>query len=478
MTDKLILRPYQEAGIEGIRSAWMQGLKRVLLHLATGGGKTLCFCTVAKKTVDRGNKILVVVRGVKLVQQASDRLWREGLEHGILQGANSCNLHMSSMVASIDTLYARRIVPDADLIIIDECHLSFGAAYEWFLEQVKGKYILAVSATPHDKKRGMRHVADTVVYPISAKELTEQKYLCKLRYFAPTTPDLSQVRKSRTKYGEEYREEDLEKIMSEAKLCGDIVQNWLDNGENRKTLLFCSSIKHSKKMCERFRDAGVRIEHIDANTPDKERHEIIARLEAGETQIISNVNVLAVGVDIPTLGCLILARPTMSYNLHIQILGRGTRPATEDCKIFDHAGNTMEHGLLEDEMECSLDPVPKKERKAAKPRTITCEECFAIFQWKGNGSRCPACGAENKKQARKIEEENKLFEMKEITSVKKKEPWEHDLNLFMDIARQKRYKKGYIFHRMKQKHGEDIAVKCWPKIRAQRNWPKTQNMNG
>jgi superfamily II DNA or RNA helicase len=463
------LRHYQASAIDQIKAHYRQGTKRVLLHLATGGGKTLCFCTVIKQAVAKGSSVLVVVRGIKLVHQASDRLTREGVPHGIIQGNNSYNEHLPVIVASVDSLFSRREkieLPDPDLIIIDECHLSFGKKYEWFLEHYDDQFYLPVSATPHDRRRGMRHIADAVVFPIGVEQLIEEGYLCRMRYYEPSKIDRSRLETS----SGDFTEKSMTEVMTESIIMGDIVDNWIKKGGNRPTFLFCSSIKHSKKMCERFEEAGITIEHMDANTPLAKRDEILARLVSRKTQIVSGVGVHTTGVDVPELGCLILARPTKSYNVHIQIMGRGTRPATEDCFVFDHVGNLREHGPLEDEKECNLDPVPKSMSVRSEPRMVTCDFCFASYPWKGNGKVCPECQKENDNKDTK-KQEDLDYEMREY---RPPDPWIVDLKKWIDIAKRKQYKRGWIFYKVKTQYGDEIAGQLWPKIRAVRGLPKSE----
>lgn len=463
-----MLRPYQEKAVTEIQNYYRRGIKRVFLHLATGGGKTVVFCDIIKRAVSKNSKVLVTVKGVKLVEQASQRLEREGVEHGILQGGNTTRIHLGTLVSSIDTLYSRLHTPPADLIIIDEAHLSTGKAYEWFLNQYKDKFILAVSATPH-LKQGLRHISDAIVYPISMRELTAQGFLVPLRYFAPTVPDLSRIKVKTTG---DYDEGQLGEAMQKPSIRGDIVKNWVAHGENRPTILFCVTIEQSLKMVSEFEGAGVRAAHVDAKTPTCERNAAIERLKSGELQVLSNVGILCTGVDIPPLSCIISARPTKSYNLWIQQLGRGTRPfpGKADCIVFDHASNTLEHGFAADEKVASLEPQPKRVKKKqtddfVMPTLIRCKQCFAVFE-PPEDDLCPTCGAELPPTERKAARYEKKHRLEEL----QKPAWEYYLDALIIKARAKGYKKGFIYYKIKEKYGEEIANQAWPRIKVLRKW--------
>lgn len=372
------LRPYQEKAISEIRELYSKGERKVLLHLATGGGKTLIFCTIMKGVQERSKRAMLVVRGKKLVDQASKRLDREGVDHGVIMSGHwRYRPNLSIQVCSIDTLYARRKkldLPQFDLIVIDEAHYAVSPSFRWLVEKYAGTFFLPVTATPHVKD-GLRHVADHVVYPITIRELIEQNYLVGPEYYAPSTPDLSRVKvDSRTG---DFDLGDLEKAMSGSKIYGDMIASYKRFAFNRPTLLFCVSVEHSKNIEATFNAAGISTEHIDAKMPTQERNEVLERLESGLTKVVTNVGIFTTGVDIPSLGCVMLARPTKSYNLYIQILGRGTRafPGKKNFIVLDHADCINRHGLIECEKLCNLDG----ENDTDKPVTITCSECYHVW---------------------------------------------------------------------------------------------------
>lgn len=464
------LRPYQLKAVNDIKHLYARNVKRILLHMATGAGKTVVFCDIIKKAALKGTKTIVTVHGVKLVDQASKRLTREGVPHGFIQGNNTRDIHHDVLVTSIDTLFARKFSPEADFVVVDECHLARGKKFQWFLDQYKDKYILGVSATPH-LKEGLRHIADDIVYPISIQELIEQKFLVPMRYFAPSEPDLSRISIKRG----DYDETEVSEEMSKPKIRSDIVKSWQKYGENRPTLMFCVNVKHSKMMVDEFLSVGIPAAHVDASTPLPERDKLIDSLCAGEIKILSNVGILCTGVDIPPLSCIISARPTRSYNLWIQQLGRGTRPFTDksDCIILDNASNTVEHGFIENEKIAEMDPKKsrrKKKKEASElPKLVTCKSCFAIYAHPGVGKPlvCPACGFQASKEDQTKYE--RKFDMIEV----KKNEWEFFLENMLSLAKRRGYKKGFIFHRIKEKYGEDIANIAWTRIKHLKKWEVT-----
>lgn len=365
----------------------MSGNKRALLHLATGAGKTVCFTHIMRSTVLNGKRCGMLVRGRKLIQQASYRLFRENTTHGVrMAGHPNYSRTAPIQLCSVDTLISRKeLRPHFDLIIIDEVHQANSDGYKEVLADYPNAYIIGVTATPYSTK-GFRHVADFVVHPISIRELIAQGFLVDGRYFAPSNPDLDGVKVSRSTG--DYMQDQLAAAMDKAKLTGDIVSHWLKLGEGRQTLVFAVSIEHSLHLRDQFLAAGVPAVHCDADSTDSERNDAIKRLVDGSIKVICNVGIFCTGVDIPSLSCIVMARPTQSYNLYIQQAGRGTRihPSKRDFILLDHAGNIHRHGFITDEPEATLDA--DEEQPTNRRRIKTCEECFAIFL----EPKCPLCG--------------------------------------------------------------------------------------
>jgi superfamily II DNA or RNA helicase len=382
---KLHARDYQILSKELIRNEYKSGIKKVLLWLATGGGKTFIFCDIIKDTIARNKCATIVVRGRKLVDQASERLAREGVEHGVMMAGHwNYRPSLPVQVCSIDTVISRRLFPKSHLIIIDEAHLAASPGYiEWLAHY--NCHILSVTATPWLDK-SLRHCADTVVHPITMQQLIDQGYLVPFRMFSPTEPDTTGI----GMVNGDWNNKKLERASCANGLTGKVVQHWIELGEDRPTILFAVNIHHSKLLTQAFLDAGISAEHCDADTKDGERKKIIERSESGKTRIICNVGILCTGVDMPWISCISACRKTESKNLYIQQAGRGTRlfSSKKDCILLDHAGHWHRHGFATDEFEeIDLDGKPAKPTEIDVKR---CPECFTNYR----GKKCPECGVE------------------------------------------------------------------------------------
>lgn len=453
-----MLRNYQEKAIQEIREHIRRGEKKILVHMATGAGKTVVFSEILKGVIERSRYGIMVTRGRKLVDQCSKRLHREKVNHGVLM-ANHWNVNRKAnvQICSIDTIRSREDYPKADVIVYDEVHYGISKSYLDFASKYPNSVHIGVTATPYTDK-SLRHIANVIVKPITMLQLIEQGYLVPPVYYAPTSPDISRVKIS--KATKDYVVAELETILNGNDIVGNLVETWKQYGQNRPTLVFAVSVLHSKHIAQMYCDAGIQAEHCDAETPEKEREAVLERFRTGETKVITNVGLWGTGVDIPHVGCIQMARPTKSYILYIQQAGRGTRTfeGKNDFILLDNAGNVLRHGFITDEPEANLDG--KKIKESAIP-IKTCPKCFMVF----NRFRleCPSCGFKNpigKNEREVTQADGTLVRIEEMPIEAKAF---QEFKRLKKIRKEKGYKRGWVWHCMKMTFGEEIASKYVPK---------------
>ena len=277
------------------------------------------------------------------------------MEHGVhMAGREDLEDPWATVtVASIDTALARilkrgrRPFPDPDLIVVDEAHLSITKHRQDLLDIWPEARLLGLTATPSRKDgKALGVIYDKLIEPITVEQLTEHGYLVPARYFSLSKPDLARVE---TLAGD-YHQGQLSEVMAHPGLVADVVQTWLARGADRRTAVFATSIAHSTALAEVFQRAGVAAEHVDAGTQTSDRTAIFGRFSSGATQVLCNCFLAAYGFDLPDLACIVLARPTKSLVLYLQMLGRGLRTAEDksDCLVLDHSGAVHEHGFAID----------------------------------------------------------------------------------------------------------------------------------
>ena len=446
-----ILRPYQQRGLDAVRRELAQGRKRILIVAPPGAGKTTIAAHIIEGAAAKGRRVLFLAHRRELISQCVARLREHDITPGVIQAGFPADPDRPVQVASVQTL-ARREIPRADILIVDECHHARAKTYQRAVNA--SPFVLGLTATPwRTDGKGLGDLFESLVVVARPSRLVAEGYLCPIAGFAYDLPDLSGVKR----VGGDYDESGAANAMSY--IGGNIVQRWLDFRPGR-TVLFACTVEHSQRMTALFRAAGVRAEHLDGSTPGAERASILGRLADGTTELVSNVGVLTEGWDLPELRCVILARPTQSQGLYLQMAGRGLRPAAGKtvARIHDHAGCAIRHGPVDLDRDYSLDASTKRDGDAA-PRTSTCPACYAIFS---PGPRvCPACGAELRRDnpSREVNEvEGVEVDMDEVR--RRYVPGNIAKPAFIALQEQaaaRGYKTGWASVRFKERYG------FWPR---------------
>ena len=377
-----MLRPYQLAAIDEIRGHLRSGCKRVLLVSPTGSGKTTIASEMILAAMAKKSRVLFIAHRRELIDQAIARLAEHGVEAGAIMAGRPKRC-LPVQVASIQTII-RREFPPAEIVVVDECHHARANSHVKVLEHYRQSAIIGLTATPwRTDGKGMSPMFEASVVAATPKELIASGHLCDYDGKKYLAPDLTGVR---TVAGD-YDEEQLAIACASSRVVGDIIDRYMAHCAGQRGVVFASSIENSKHLVKLFCEKGIRAEHLDY-TMGAERAAIVGRVRSGETTLISNVGILTEGVDIPELRVCILARPTKSLSLYLQMVGRCMRPKADGSRalIHDHGENVERHGLPDADRDYSLTADAKKNR----PKSLkNCPVCFSYFDgpWP-----CPKCG--------------------------------------------------------------------------------------
>lgn len=459
------LRPYQAAAIQSLRIALAGGLKRIMLYSPTGSGKTECAMAIVENAVAKGKRVVFLCNRIHLVNQASKRFHRSGIEHGVIQGDNTRNIHSNVVVASIQTV-ARRGMPDCDLIVIDEAHAVAGSKdFRSVIIERNAVPTIGLSATPFSKGLGKHYTElggalfEAMTVATTIQQLIEEKFLVDCDIYAPSEPDMSGIKQSKNSFGEmDWSDTDVGRAVDKPKLIGDIVAHWMKLSRDLPTVCFAANIAHSKHIVESFRAVGVSAEHIDCYTTEEDRLAILGRVESGETTVISNVGILTEGWDFPACRTMILARPTKSLIRYIQMIGRVLRPheTKEKALVLDHSGTVQRLGFPTDDFDLELDDGKPKESKAVKKEEALpkkCPECH--FMKPPKTSVCPQCGFKGR-IPNKVETEAGELSLVSKGKKPKKEDKQQVFSELIAIKLQHGYSDGWVSHQYKNYFG------VWP----------------
>jgi DNA repair protein RadD len=405
------LYPHQQLAVELVRNSLGAGYKRPVLQAPTGFGKTVVAAAIVEKALAKGKRVIFTVPKLSLIDQTVERFNEEGIRAiGVVQGYHpDTDATQPVQVCSIQTL-RRRKLPQADLVLIDEAHEVHDFHREW-MEKPEWKNIPFVGLTATPWTRGLGRLYDGLIVPTTTQELIENGFLSKFKVFAPSHPDLAGVK---TVAGD-YHEGQLSAVMSEAKLTADVVKTWLDKGEDRPTLAFCVDRAHARKLADEFNSNGVVCGYVDAYTDRRARNELGEAFRARHVQVICSVGTLTTGIDWD-VRCIILARPTKSEILYVQIIGRGLRKAVgkTECLILDHSDTTLRLGFVTDIGHERLDDGRNSVSQAAKPDKPKPRECPSCKALK-NTHVCPSCGFAPQRQSQLKVREGDLVELDQRT---------------------------------------------------------------
>ncbi len=364
------LRPYQILGINNIFNAWdptKLNLKNVLFQMPTGTGKTTVFSEIVRKAQFKNKKVLLVVHRTELVDQIKERLSSFDVNAGIITANIKPEPDKDIQIATIQTLN-RREYPQADIVIIDECHHSKADTYRSLWDIYPAARFLGVTATPiRLNGEGFSDLFDILIPSEKLSYFIKEGYLSQIKHLVCGIPNLTKVKQVRRDYDLQM----LKNVMLDNSLMAGLVNSYLTKAIGKKTIVFAVDIEHSKEIVQRYNQAGISAAHIDAKTPKTERKENLEKFRSGEIKILSNVDIVSEGFDVPDCDAVQLARPTKSLALYLQQVGRCMRPyqGKDYGLVLDNAGLWLEHGISYIDRDWSLEGI-KRHRKVINPKDI------------------------------------------------------------------------------------------------------------
>lgn len=362
---------HQHAASLAVRSALVEGDRRVLLHMPTGSGKTRTAWTTVVDLLRgeaEGRVVLWLAHSEELCGQAFDeacRAWAalgsrdlavrrhygqhrivdlSSVQDGIVVGGLQL-LYGDSLARQGEFLaFARRLL----LIVLDEAHQAIAPTYSHLIELLQRSRetgILGLSATPgrslrdvgadQELARFFRHRKVKLEVPgfdNAVEYLTTEGYLAAVEYvrlpFQPAGDvSLSPIEADRVGQGFELPARVVDQLE------GDDLRNLLiieqvvrevEAGGN--VILFAVSVEHANLLASVLKLRGVPAASVTGSTPRERRRQIIARYrDTDEIRVLCNYGVLTTGFDAPKTNVAVIARPTSSVVLYSQMVGRAAR---------------------------------------------------------------------------------------------------------------------------------------------------------
>ncbi len=351
----MILRDYQHLARDHTTRRIEDGQTRLYVHLPTGTGKGVILAALAAQEQEAG-RVLVLVHRQEIALQLVQTLQQAGVEAGVLMEGRR-ELTAPTVVATVQSLTSANVqalieaseTPIATILIDEAHHAVEGSAYERIIASIEAVdeelqvVTIGFTATPYrSDKRSMLSLLATCAFERDIPDMVHAGWLAPLTW-KPLRVDVDLARVATTRQSGEmdYVEEDLARELLHNALTEEIVQQVASVIGQRPTLVFAVTVEHAEDLAQVFRQCGLRTAAVSGQTSRRERERIFADWREGLIQVVCNCALLTEGFNFPSIAALVIARPTLSLLLYIQMLGRGTRRAEgkQDCLVIDVMGN-------------------------------------------------------------------------------------------------------------------------------------------
>jgi len=354
-TDEEEIKPRgaQHEALYELSLARQEGVEKGLVAAATGVGKTY----LAGFDSMGFDRILFVAHREEILKQteksfgniARDR--DEDIDFTYFKG-NEKNPAGDVVLGSVQTLRKEIYLEeyfapdDFDYIVVDEFHHAAADSYLNVLDYFEPDFLLGLTATPYrmDSRDIFALCNDNIIYEINLREAINRDLLVPFNYYGiyDVEVDYDDISYS----GGRYNQKELEKNLSTHRRAELIYEKYCRLGGQR-TLGFCATIDHARFMANYFNDVDENLKAVcvhssgDRGEHYMKRDRAVSDLEDGDIDIIFAVDIFNEGVDIPALDTVLFLRPTESYVVFLQQLGRGLRkhPDKEELTVLDFIGN-------------------------------------------------------------------------------------------------------------------------------------------
>ncbi|KAF2204073.1 P-loop containing nucleoside triphosphate hydrolase protein [Delitschia confertaspora ATCC 74209] len=393
---QITLRGYQEECIQSVLSYLEKGEKRLGVSLATGSGKTVIFTQLISRIPPKHNasQTLILAHRRELVEQAARHCSLAYPDKTI--DIEMAHHHASGMaditVASIQSIMSGDRLLKFDptrykLVLVDEAHHIVSSQYLEMLEHfglrhradwnsITAPALVGVSATfSRFDGRKLGAAIDHIVYHRDYVDMIEENWLSDVVF--TTVESNANLTKVGSGANGDFQTGALSKAINTDETNEIVVRSWLAKARGRQsTLVFCVDLSHVANLTAAFKRHGIDARFVTGDTPKKIRAQRVEAFKNGEFPVLLNCGVFTEGTDIPNIDCVLLARPTKSRNLLVQMIGRGMRlyKGKDNCHIIDMV-SSLSTGVVSTPTLFGLDPaeivenadstelMEKKERK-------------------------------------------------------------------------------------------------------------------
>lgn len=432
-----MLRDYQQEVFDKLTQELLHS-KRVICQMPCRSGKSYLMYEICKRSMKRNAKILILAHRNLLLDQHRALI---DLPNTIITSRQTEVRHLGEH-------------GKIDVILCDECHLSAADTYKKIFDYYSNAIIIGMTATPcRLDGKPLGEIYQKIVKGPTVKYLIEQGHISSFDHYAPKLElDMSKV-----KIGDgDYNQKDLEQVMLDSKIYGDIIANYENLAKGKQAIAYCVSIKHAQQICDLFNNHGYESRCIHSKIPKKEREQILEDFKNKKFTVIVSVDCISEGISLPSCEVCLMLRPTQSYALYVQQGMRALTPSPDKKAIvIDYVGNVYRHGMLDDEEDFSLTERKKCRNSSGEPEVLVrqCKKCLRVYA--GTSPICPYCNFDSGKTKKQIEQEEKA-ELERVTAIEKKAKrmevgMQDTFGGLIEIAKRRGYAPGWCIAAAKAK---------------------------
>ena len=358
------LRPYQSKAKEAVQDQWRSGVKKTLLVLPTGTGKTIVFAKLIEDCVSAGDRVLVLAHRGELLEQAADKLSQAtGLKCATEKAEETClGSWYRVVVGSVQSLMREKrlqqFAPDYfDTIVVDEAHHCISDGYQRVLQYFGNANVLGVTATPdRGDMRNLGQYFESLAYEYTLPQAIREGYLSPIKALTiPLQMDLTGV----SVQAGDFKASDIGTALDP--YLYQIAKEMRQHCAGRKTVVFLPLVKTSQKFRDILNANGFKAAEVNGESDD--RAQVLEDFAAGRYDVLCNSMLLTEGWDCPSVDCIVVLRPTKVRSLYCQMVGRGTRlhPGKDHLLLLDFLWHTERHELCHPaSLVCESDEVARQ----------------------------------------------------------------------------------------------------------------------
>jgi hypothetical protein len=270
-------------------------------------------------------------------------------------------------VATVQSLLATGLRPEAEMILWDECHHVPSDEWRTVLEPYNGTRTVGLTATPsRSDGRALGDMFQEMVVAADYSTLIKQGRLVPCRVFQ------------------------AQAVMGSNELALDPVEA-IKRHAKGQMFVFCKNIDHAYEVAIGLNDNQISAAVIEHNTPPQIRADEISRFRRNYLDALCNVFTLVEGVDCPEAKTAVICRPITFPGTYIQMVGRVLRAGDKgktEAILIDLSGASLLHGLPTEDREYSLcgKPIGRKSEQGVR----VCMSCG--YTYLSVPGPCPNCG--------------------------------------------------------------------------------------